>query len=122
MLLWGVANALIQPSLFASADAAPRAELASGSAVLATARQLGSALGVAIFVAVLGGYAATGLAGFDRVWIVVVITAAITAFAGLATGRRLTDVPEVTANAETAGEAAAIACGSSRTRGSRVDC
>jgi hypothetical protein len=34
MLLWGVANALIQPSLFASADAAPQAQLASGSAVL----------------------------------------------------------------------------------------
>ena len=58
MLLWGVANALIQPSLFACADAAPRAELASGSAVLATARQLGSALGVAIFVAVLGAHPA----------------------------------------------------------------
>jgi hypothetical protein len=41
MLLWGVANALIQPSLFACADAAPRADLASGSAVLATARQFG---------------------------------------------------------------------------------
>ena len=89
MLLWGVANALIQPSLFACADAAPRAELASGSAVLATARQLGSALGVATFVAVLGGRAASGLAGFDRAWIVVVITAAITAVAGLATGRRI---------------------------------
>ena len=49
---------LIQPSLFAAADAAPRAELASGSAVLATARQLGPALGVAIFVAVLGGHPA----------------------------------------------------------------
>ena len=105
MLLWGVANALIQPSLFACADAAPRAELASGSAVLATARQLGSALGVAIFVAVLGGRTATGLAGFDRAWIVVVITAAITAFAGLATGRRLTGVPGVAAKAETAGDA-----------------
>jgi MFS family permease len=90
MLLWGVANALIQPSLFACADAAPRAELASASAVLATARQLGSALGVAAFVAVLGGRTASGLAGFDRAWIVVMITAAITAFAGLATGRRLT--------------------------------
>jgi EmrB/QacA subfamily drug resistance transporter len=88
MLLWGVANALIQPSLFASADAAPRTELASGSAVLATARQLGSALGVAIFVAVLGGRPAGSLAGFDRAWIVVVITAASTAFAGLATGRQ----------------------------------
>jgi EmrB/QacA subfamily drug resistance transporter len=90
MLLWGVANALIQPSLFACADAAPRAQLASASAVLATARQLGSALGVATFVAVLGGRTDRGLAGFDRAWIVVVITAAITAFAGLGTGRRLT--------------------------------
>ena len=105
MLLWGVANALIQPSLFASADAAPRAELASGSAVLATARQLGSALGVAIFVAMLGAHPANGLAGFDRAWIVVLITAAMTAFAGLATGRRLIRVPEVAAKAETAGDA-----------------
>jgi EmrB/QacA subfamily drug resistance transporter len=117
MLLWGVANALIQPSLFACADAAPQAELASGSAVLATARQLGSALGVAIFVAVLGGHAATGLAGLDRAWLVVVITAAITAFAGLATGRRRTGVPEVAVNAETAGHAVPITCGTSRARG-----
>jgi EmrB/QacA subfamily drug resistance transporter len=104
MLLWGVANALIQPALFACADAAPRTDLASGSAVLATARQLGSALGIAIFVAVLGGRAARGLAGFDRAWTVVVITAAITAFAGLAAGRRLTGVPAA-ATAETADNA-----------------
>jgi EmrB/QacA subfamily drug resistance transporter len=104
MLLWGVANALIQPSLFACADAAPRAELASGSAVLATARQLGSALGVAIFVAMLGAHPARSLAGFDRAWIVVLITAAMTAFAGLATGRRLIRVPKA-AKAETAGDA-----------------
>ena len=51
MVAWGIANALIQPSLFATAGAAPRADLASGSAVLAMARQLGSALGVAILVA-----------------------------------------------------------------------
>jgi RimJ/RimL family protein N-acetyltransferase len=105
MLLWGVANALIQPSLFACADAAPRAELASGSAVLATARQLGSALGVAIFVAVLGAHPARGLAGFDRAWIVVLITAAMTASAGLAGGRQLIGVPEVAAGAQTAGDA-----------------
>jgi EmrB/QacA subfamily drug resistance transporter len=105
MLLWGVANALIQPSLFASAAATPRAELASGSAVLATARQLGAALGVAIFVAVLGAHPASSLAGFDRAWIVVLITAAMTAFAGLAIGRRLTCVPELAARAETAGDA-----------------
>ena len=93
MLLWGVANALIQPSLFACADAAPQAELASASAVLAMARQLGSALGVAIFVAVLGTRPATGPAVFHRAWIVVLITAAMTACAGLATGRRLIRAP-----------------------------
>jgi EmrB/QacA subfamily drug resistance transporter len=105
MLAWGVANALIQPSLFACADAAPRAELASGSAVLATARQLGSALGVAIFVAVLGGRAVGGLAGFDRAWLVVVITAVLTALAGLAIGRRRTGVAEMAAAAGTTGNA-----------------
>jgi RimJ/RimL family protein N-acetyltransferase len=88
MLLWGIANALIQPSLFASADTAPRAHLASGSAVMATARQLGSALGVAIFVAVFGTRPAGDLAGFDHAWIIVLITAAVTALAGLA-GPRL---------------------------------
>ena len=45
------------------------------------------------------------LAGFDRAWIVVLITAAMTAFAGLATGRRLIRVPEVAAKAQTAGTA-----------------
>ena len=82
--------------------------------MLATARQLGSALGVATFVAVLGGRAAAGLAGFDRAWMVVVITAAITAVAGLATGRRRTGVPEAPVGAETARGAATIACGTSR--------
>jgi hypothetical protein len=58
MLLWGAANALIQPALFASAGAAPRAQLASGSAVLSMSRQLGSAVGVAVLVAVLGNHPA----------------------------------------------------------------
>ena len=102
MLLWGIANALIQPSLFASADAAPRAYLASGSAVMATARQLGSALGVTIFVAVFGTRPAGDLAGFDRAWIIVLISAAVTALAGLAAGRRLIRARET---AETAGDA-----------------
>ena len=105
MLLWGMANALIQPSLFATADTAPRAELASGAAVLAMARQLGAALGVAVFVAVLGAHPGTSLTGLDRAWMVVLITATMTAVAGLATGRRLIRVPEVAAKAETSGGA-----------------
>jgi RimJ/RimL family protein N-acetyltransferase len=59
---------------------------------------------VAILVAVLGGRPASGLAGFDRAWIVVLVTGALTACAGLATGRRLIDVP-VTVKAGTAGHA-----------------
>jgi Major Facilitator Superfamily len=117
MLAWGVANALIQPSLFACADAAPPADLASGAAVLATARQLGAAVGVAAFVAVLGGRAASELAGLDRAWMIVVITAAITAAAGLGTARRPAGIPAATAvSIETADDAAAIACGTSRAR------
>jgi EmrB/QacA subfamily drug resistance transporter len=88
MLAWGVANALIQPSLFAAADAVPRAELASGSAVLAMARQLGSALGVAVLVALLGPHPGPSLAGYDRVWILVLASAAATALAGLGAGGR----------------------------------
>jgi EmrB/QacA subfamily drug resistance transporter len=84
MLLWGIANALIQPPLFACADAVPRTELASGSAVLSMARQLGSALGVAVLVAVLTG----AVGGDDRMALVVLVTAALTACAGLATGVR----------------------------------
>jgi EmrB/QacA subfamily drug resistance transporter len=89
MLLWGLANGLIQPSLFAAAAAAPHSELASGSAVLAMSRQVGSALGVALLVAVLGATPARNLAGFDRAWIVVLVSAAVTGMAGLASGRQL---------------------------------
>jgi hypothetical protein len=104
MLLWGVANALIQPSLFASADAAPQAQLASGSAVLSMGRQLGSAVGVAVLVAVLGDRPAGDLTGFDRAWIVVLVTAAMTAAAGLAAGRRMDRVTQP-ASAKTAPQA-----------------
>jgi EmrB/QacA subfamily drug resistance transporter len=111
MLLWGIANALIQPSLFASADAAPRAQLASGSAVLAMSRQLGSAVGVAVLVAVLGNSPGGGVAGFDRAWIVVLITAAMTAAAGLAAGRRPGRLMDLTAATTEPAAAAGLASG-----------
>jgi len=81
LLLWGVANGLLQPTLFATADAVPSTELASASAVLTMARQLGSAFGVAVLVSVLGTDHAAGLGGLRRAWVVVLFTAAMTAFA-----------------------------------------
>jgi len=89
MLLWGVANALIQPTLFATANSVPHSELASGSAVLSAARQIGSALGVAILVAVLGSHPAQATAGFAPAWAIVLASAALTALTaltGLASG------------------------------------
>jgi EmrB/QacA subfamily drug resistance transporter len=87
ILLWGVANALIQPTLFRAADAVPRADVASGSAVLAMARQLGSSLGVAVLVVALGSTEALSRAGFDRIWLVAVVSAGLTAVAGVLLGR-----------------------------------
>jgi EmrB/QacA subfamily drug resistance transporter len=87
LLLWGVANALLQPTLFATADSVPASELASGSAVLSMARQLGSAFGVALLVAVLAGDSGTpGLQRLRRVFVLVVATAAMEALAGLFAG------------------------------------
>jgi len=80
---WGLANGLLQPALFATADAAPPDEVASGSAVLTMARQLGSAFGVALLVAVLHADHAADPGGLRRVWLVVLATAAMTALVGV---------------------------------------
>jgi EmrB/QacA subfamily drug resistance transporter len=80
ILLWGVANALIQPTLFRAADAVPRADVAAGSGVLAMARQLGSSLGVALLVVLLGSTLSS--AGFERLWVLAMASAALTGVAG----------------------------------------
>lgn len=81
MLCWGVANALLQPTLFATADAAPASQLSSASALLTTARQLGSAMGVALLVAVLK--AEPGLDGIRRAWLIVLVSGMLLAWQGL---------------------------------------
>jgi EmrB/QacA subfamily drug resistance transporter len=91
LLLWGAANALLQPTLFATAGSVPRSDLASGSAVLTMARQLGSALGVAVLVAVVGVGHAAGLDGLRRAFAVVIATAAVAALVGLGAGRTAPD-------------------------------
>jgi MFS family permease len=64
-------------------------ELASGSAVLSMSRQVGSALGVAVLVAVLGSGTARTLPSFDHAWILVLASAVATGLAGLASGGRM---------------------------------
>lgn len=107
MLLWGVANALIYPTLFATANTAPPAELTSGLGVLNMARQLGAALGIAVAVPLLGsallgsavqgsaphgsalqGSATAASAGklpqAGHAWLLVLASAVLTGGAGLA--------------------------------------
>jgi EmrB/QacA subfamily drug resistance transporter len=83
LLLWGIANAFIHPTYFAGADAAPREDLSLGTAVLAASRQVGSALGVAMLVALLAASGANALLGFQLAWTIVLASAATTAVAGL---------------------------------------
>jgi EmrB/QacA subfamily drug resistance transporter len=80
LVFWGVANACIQPTLFAGADAAPKDDLALAAAVLASARQVGSALGVALLVGVTG---ASGLSTFQSAWVIVLASALLTAAVGV---------------------------------------
>jgi EmrB/QacA subfamily drug resistance transporter len=80
LVCWGVANALIQPTLLAGANAAPKDDLALAAAVLGAARQLGAALGVALLVAVAS---ASGLSAFDGAWTIVLISAILTGVLGV---------------------------------------
>jgi EmrB/QacA subfamily drug resistance transporter len=85
MLIGGAGVGLVNPALAGAATAQlPPARLATGSAILTMSRQLGSALGVALFVAVLGTPGpADALAAFDDVWRLMV-GAALAAAVGFA--------------------------------------
>ncbi len=72
----------------AGTQALAPAQFAAGSAVGATARQLGAVLGVAGLIAVLGEPApAQALAAFDRAYVAIALTALACAVVGLALGR-----------------------------------
>jgi MFS family permease len=87
MLLTGVGVGLAFPTLFSTAAAAlPPARFATGSAVVNMARQIGFAVGVAIFVAVVGAprTAEARLVGFQHGWLVIAGTAVAAGLAALA--------------------------------------
>ena len=91
MLLTGAGVGLAFPTLFATATAAlPPARFATGAAVVSMARQIGFAVGVAVFVAVVGTPAtATGrLAGFQHGWLVIAGTALAAGLVALALNLR----------------------------------
>jgi hypothetical protein len=88
MLIGGAGVGLVNPALASAATAQlPAARLATGSAILTMSRQLGSALGVALFVAVLGTPSPAELAGaFRDVWTLMYVSGLGAALAFLAVG------------------------------------
>ncbi|MEW2508059.1 MFS transporter [Amycolatopsis sp. NPDC047767] len=84
LLLCGIGSGLTQAPLFAAVTTLPSDRATTGSAVLNTSRQIGSALGVAVQVALLGT-SHSGVTGFRRGWLFVFgssVAAAIVAFFG----------------------------------------
>ena len=68
MLIGGVSAGLTQAPLFAAAGTLPPDRATTGSAVLNVAHQVGSAVGVAVVVVVLGTGATHTVTDFHHVW------------------------------------------------------
>ncbi len=79
LIFGGMSAGLIQAPLFAAASSLPPDRATTGSAVLNMARQIGSALGVAILVALLGTANPDRLSLFHRGWLFMLIVGAVTA-------------------------------------------
>jgi EmrB/QacA subfamily drug resistance transporter len=103
LLLMGCAAGLVQAPLFAAASALPSHRATTGSAVLNTARQVGSSVGVAVLVVLLGS-GHTTLSSCHRGWWLLVVSGLLSALAIMLSRspRRTTAVPSFAA-AEDAG-------------------
>jgi uncharacterized membrane protein len=88
MIVGGAGVGMVLPSL-ASAVAAslPPTRFATGSAVLTMSRQIGSVLGVALLVAILGTVSRTDpVADFRRAWVLLIVASGLGAIAALNIG------------------------------------
>ena len=89
MLAGGMSAGLTQAPLFAAAGTLPPNRATTGSAVLTMARQVGSAIGVAVVVVILGPAAVHSLGAFHEVWLAEVIAGLAACLAVVVTaGRR----------------------------------
>lgn len=73
LLIAGCGAGLVQAPLFATASTLSAHRATTGSAVLNTARQVGSAVGVALLVVLLGAGPTTDLADYRRGWWLLVV-------------------------------------------------
>jgi hypothetical protein len=69
LIAGGMSAGLTQAPLFAAAGTLPPNRATTGSAVLTMARQVGSAIGVAVVVVILGTAAVHSLGAFHHVWL-----------------------------------------------------
>jgi EmrB/QacA subfamily drug resistance transporter len=106
-LLGGTGVGLVLPTLSAAATGPlPPARFATGTAILGMSRQLGSALGVAILVAIVGHPAAGQLlAAFRDGWLFIPFTALVAGAVLLSVGPVRIGAPATEAAAERATEA-----------------
>jgi hypothetical protein len=89
LITGGISAGLTQAPLFAAAGTLPPDRATTGSAVLTMARQVGSAIGVAVVVVILGTAAVHPVSAFHHVWLAEVIAALAACLAILVTaGRR----------------------------------
>ncbi|MFI6986236.1 MFS transporter [Embleya sp. NPDC050154] len=102
-ILTGIGVGLILPTLIATATGALTPDrFATGSGVITMLRQVGAALGVAVFVAAVGAPAT--LEGYDRAWAILGAATVLTATAALflpRSGRTATAAPGVSTPAAT---------------------
>lgn len=103
LVLAGISSGLTQAPLYATAGALPSARQATGSAVLNTARQIGSAVGVALAVVLLASTRPHELGAFHRDWVLIVGAATLAAtVAALGLARLRAQAPAGIASTERA--------------------